>query len=111
MNKAVQQMDNDCTREKGFVKRNAAYRVQQRRVTALTVPYHIILLNFYDYSNLCVVTSKCCACFWDNNLAILNSHAFCVNEIAEHVMNTGRRKTGQCKQTLHKGQKTFAIKV
>ncbi|KRY46233.1 hypothetical protein T03_5847 [Trichinella britovi] len=101
MNRAVQQMDNDCTREKGFVKRNAAYRVQQRRVTALTVYFCPLYILHYS-SDLCVVTSKCCACFWDNNLAILNSHAFCVNEKAEHVMNTGRRKTGQFKQTLHK---------
>ncbi|XP_003370043.1 putative prophage L54a, portal protein, HK97 family [Trichinella spiralis] len=36
---------------------------------------------------------------------------FVCNGIAEHVMNTGRRKTGQCKQTLHQRQKTFAIKV
>ncbi|KRX78477.1 hypothetical protein T06_9138 [Trichinella sp. T6] len=34
---------------------------------------------------------------------------FLCNGIAEHVMNTGR-KTGQCKQTLHQRQKTFAIK-
>ncbi|XP_003381388.1 conserved hypothetical protein [Trichinella spiralis] len=36
----VQQIDDDCMREKGFVRRSAAYRIQQRRVATLTCRLH-----------------------------------------------------------------------
>ncbi|KRX13342.1 hypothetical protein T07_144 [Trichinella nelsoni] len=60
MNRAVQQMDDDCTREKGFVKRSTAYRVQHAQVAAFKVYFCPLYILHYssdlfvvDYNQMC----------------------------------------------------------